>query len=96
MSTDAARCPQCGGSMTPGTTSFCFGARSDEGVALIENIPALVCDQCGHATYTLSVAEEIDRLLDQRPPPTGSVTIPVYKLIEGRYRWPIRAASDRG
>jgi hypothetical protein len=53
--------------MMPGTTSPCFGTRSDEGAALIGNIHALVCDQCGHATYTLTVADEIDCLLDQCP-----------------------------
>ena len=83
MSEGAGRCPQCGGDMMPGTTAFCFGPHSASGPALVENIPALICRQCGRATYSLTVAQEIDRLLDQRPPPSRTVTIPVYELVDG-------------
>jgi YgiT-type zinc finger domain-containing protein len=96
MSAEAVRCPQCGGDMVSGTTSFCFGARSPGGPVLVENIPALVCRRCGHASYTLTVADQIDRLLDQRPAPTRTMTIQVYELVDGRYEAPATAASDRG
>ncbi len=95
MSEEAGRCPQCSGDMTPGTTSFCFSPHTAGGPALVENIPALVCRQYGHATYTLAVAKEIDRVLDERPAPTRMVMIPVYELIDGRYEAPVRAGSDR-
>jgi hypothetical protein len=82
--------------MVSGTTSFCFGARSPGGLVHVENIPALVCRRCGHASYTLTVADQIDRLLDQRPAPTRTMTIPVYELVDGRYEAPATAVSDRG
>ena len=95
MSETTGRCPQCSGNMTLGTTSFCFRSHTEGAPVLVENIPALVCQQCGHATYTLAVAKEIDQVLDRRPPPTRTVTIPVYQLVDGRYQAPVHAASDR-
>jgi hypothetical protein len=82
--------------MVPAATSFCFGANTAGGPVLVENIPALVCQQCGHASYSLSVAAEIDRLLDQRPAPTHEVRVPVYQLANGRYEAPATVTSDRG
>jgi hypothetical protein len=82
--------------MVPGVTSFCFGARTAGGPVLVENIPALVCRQCGHASYTLTTAQEIDRLLDERPLPTRTMTVPVYELADGRYEAPVSVATDRG
>ncbi len=82
--TETARCPFCGGDTAPGWTSSCD--TEGEMPVLITHIPALICGQCGEETWTSRVAREIERLVNERPRPSRTVSVPVYELADGCYR----------
>jgi YgiT-type zinc finger domain-containing protein len=86
MPTTRRRCPQCAGDMEPGTTTYC--TTIDEGVVVIENVPALICDQCGYEGFALDVSVEMQRLVQERPAPSRTIAALVYELTEGRYAVP--------
>jgi len=51
-------------------------------VVIIENVPAEVCTQCGEKFIRPEVAEKIQRLVWERPPPKRRAEVPVYDLAE--------------
>ena len=57
------RCPLCGGGMGDGITTmpFLLGER----VAVIKNVPAEVCSDCGEAYMESGVVEKVESLLDR-------------------------------
>jgi YgiT-type zinc finger domain-containing protein len=55
-------CGLCGtGDSRPGTTTMTF--TRGEMTIVVRNVPALVCDDCGHATLTAAIAEELEQLV---------------------------------
>jgi len=58
----AKRCPLCGGEMYDGITmlSFLMG----EKVAIIKNVPAEICTDCGEAYMKSHVTGKVETLLD--------------------------------
>jgi YgiT-type zinc finger domain-containing protein len=86
MTRETARCPDCGDDMEPGTTTYCDTVA--DAAVIIENIPALICGQCGYEGWAIDIAAEIERLVRDQPPPTRTVTVPVYELVDGRYQGP--------
>ncbi len=53
-------CLVCGGKMHEGTTEI--KARIGDVVVVITNIPALVCEHCDEAYYSLETARKIDEV----------------------------------
>jgi HTH-type transcriptional regulator / antitoxin MqsA len=85
-------CPECGGTMVAAAVTY---ITREGGGVLVENVPALVCRQCGYEAFASAVAEELERLLDERPAPTRWATIPVYELHDGHFEAPAGDVSRR-
>ena len=75
MTVEVRRCHDCGGDMVPGVTTYCDVAG---GLAIVEDVPAFICGQCGARAIPSRVVRELARLLDERPTPTRVAKIPVY------------------
>jgi len=73
-------CTYCGGRVTerPVTKACWWG---DQLIALIEEVPAGVCEQCGERYYKAHVLEKSEELLRSRDA-FGSVAIPVTSFRE--------------
>lgn len=56
------RCPMCRGHLQHSTTTF----TSDLGfgVAVVRQVPAKVCDQCGESWLSDDVAEGLENIID--------------------------------
>ena len=75
-------CALCNGKLEEGTTEFM--ARASGEVVIINNVPALVCEQCGEAYYSLETSRKIDAVMNEahrkklcvRPVPAGEVSLP--------------------
>jgi YgiT-type zinc finger domain-containing protein len=57
-----SRCPLCGGTKKPGTTTYSVDLGF--GVIVVRNVPAMVCDQCGEAWIDAERAKELERMTD--------------------------------
>lgn len=51
-------------------------------VIIIENVPALVCSQCGEVIIEAGTAERIQQLVWQQPRTGRTVTVPLYDLAQ--------------
>jgi HTH-type transcriptional regulator / antitoxin MqsA len=47
---------------------------------LVEQIPAMVCERCGEATYSGETGERVRRLLHEDPKPSRTETLEVFAL----------------
>ncbi|MCB0123177.1 MAG: YgiT-type zinc finger protein [Caldilineaceae bacterium] len=47
---------------------------------LLENLPALVCTQCGEQYYTPETHDFVVSLLQRHPQPTRTVTMDIYDV----------------
>jgi YgiT-type zinc finger domain-containing protein len=57
-----SQCPLCGGSKTPGTTTYTVDFGSS--IVVVRNVPAMVCDQCGEEWIGSEAASKLERLAD--------------------------------
>jgi len=60
---DLGTCFACGGSMKHGKTTFTvdFG----EGVVVVRDVPATVCNQCGMEWIDDSAAEQVETIVNE-------------------------------
>ena len=77
----AAPCPRCGGALAATTvrTTVWQGDR----VAIVEDIPALVCEGCLEQFYDDAVSDALRRLAEEGFPPAKAdreLTVPVFSL----------------
>lgn len=56
-----SRCPRCGGTQRPGTTTFTSDSGSS--VVVVRDVPALVCDQCGETYIVAAVAAQLEKMV---------------------------------
>jgi YgiT-type zinc finger domain-containing protein len=63
MIRQAPRCPICGGTMTEGNTTFAVDL--EFGVVVVRDVPARVCDLCGDSSFSDSVAEVLEHIVDE-------------------------------
>ncbi len=57
------RCPLCGGEMRDGITTIPF--LIGEKVAVIKDVPAEICSDCGEAYMKSSVVSKVESVLDR-------------------------------
>jgi YgiT-type zinc finger domain-containing protein len=71
------QCPLCGGPMEEGisTIPFLIG----EQVAIIKNIPAEICSDCGEAYMKSSIVGNIESLLDRLEALGSEVSVVHYE-----------------
>ena len=53
-----------------------------ESLALVENVPAWVCRDCGEAYFDAEVCKKLDRLRASPPSARRMVEVPVYAFSE--------------
>ena len=56
-------CPLCKGTMGPGKTTFTVDFGS--GLVVFRNVPATVCQQCGEAWLSDSVASSVEEIVQE-------------------------------
>ena len=72
------KCHICGS--TTGRTEFVNEVFTIDGRrVLVEHIPAQVCGRCGEPTFSRETAEEVRRLVHERPP-AKTVPLDVFAL----------------
>ncbi len=76
-------CYRCGGDMRPGTTIFCH--TRGERHYVFENVPALICVECGESSFDGPAFDIIQRIIRDACPPTRSVEVGVYDLATAPY-----------
>ena len=70
------KCTKCGGSLQRQTITH----RQSWGDQLyeFENVPALVCQQCGEVWLEAEVGQLIERIIQEQPEPKRYHQIPVF------------------
>lgn len=73
-----SRCHLCGGSTEQQrvTAENWWGDR----LALVENVPAWVCNDCGEKYFDAQICEQLDQLRRQPPPADRTLEVPVYNF----------------
>ena len=56
-------CTYCGGTLTPGKTTFTV--ELGFGVVVIRHVPANLCDQCGEEWIDDAVAADVEKYVDK-------------------------------
>lgn len=56
-------CPLCGGAKEPGKTLF--STETGEGVVVVRNVPAEVCDQCGEEWISAPTAQRLEKRVEE-------------------------------
>jgi len=74
----ATKCPVCGGADE--ATRITFTATIEGSLLTIEEVPALVCRQCGEETFSADTMKRIEALLAAHPRPARVAEVPVYVL----------------
>jgi YgiT-type zinc finger domain-containing protein len=80
MTMNPTNCAQCGGSLERKTITH-QQPWGDE-LYEFENVPALVCRQCGEVWLEAEVGQLIDRIIQQHPEPKRYHQVPVFSLAE--------------
>jgi HTH-type transcriptional regulator / antitoxin MqsA len=74
----ATKCPLCGGMEE--AIRVTFTTTLDGNLVTIEEVPALVCRQCGEETFSAETMKRIEALVASRPRPARMAEVPVYVL----------------
>ncbi|MHB8621160.1 MAG: type II toxin-antitoxin system MqsA family antitoxin [Chloroflexota bacterium] len=53
-----------------------------ESLALVENVPAWVCQQCGEAYFEAATSRQLDGLRKAPPTATRTISVPVYPFAD--------------
>jgi HTH-type transcriptional regulator / antitoxin MqsA len=70
------KCCYCRTKLNPQTTTRV--QQYEDKWVILENVPALVCDQCGETFYTPDAHDLVIRLLNREAAPVRTETIQVY------------------
>lgn len=54
--------------------------RAQSGLAVIRNVPAEICPQCGEMQFSLRTTGRLMQAIRSKEPPAEVVTIPIYDL----------------
>ena len=77
--TASTLCPRCGGESLLIPFTFAL-RRSSTQFAILRNVPADVCQECGESEYSLDTTAKILAMLSSDRPPTEMTLTPVYDL----------------
>ncbi|MBI4822761.1 MAG: type II toxin-antitoxin system MqsA family antitoxin [Nitrospirae bacterium] len=73
------RCPLCGSEMHEGITTIPFLV--GEKVAVIKDVPAELCSDCGEAYMKSSVVDKIESLLDRLDELHSEMSVVHYEAV---------------
>ena len=74
------KCRTCGGTFEDGQITLT--QQCDGKVAILENVPAKECKQCGDGLLRPEIVEKIQKLVWSGATPNRMVRVPVYDLAE--------------
>ena len=63
MSAPSSICPQCGGQISPGTTTF--SADIGDGVVVVRHVRATICRQCGEKWIDNVTAQQLEAIVSE-------------------------------
>lgn len=75
-------CRSCGSSNTYEERTISYPLKMDGRIVIFENVPALVCRQCGEKLFRPETVERMDELGRGERPPSRIAQVPVYDLAE--------------
>ena len=81
MTDSQTPCPRCGGAAAPATVRTAIWR--DDAVAIVEDIPALVCSACMEQFYGEDVSDALRRLIERGFPQSEAarrIMVPVFSL----------------
>lgn len=88
-------CPRCEGVAMPTTVRTAIW-RSDDSLAIVEDIPARVCNLCMEQDDDEDVSDALRLLMESGFPPSEAkkiITVPVFSL-DGRLRTRVELPED--
>ena len=74
------KCRTCGGTFE--NEQVTYPQKFGENIAILENVPAEVCKQCGDELFHVDVVKKIEELLWSGAIPVRIAHVPVYNLAE--------------
>jgi len=74
------KCAECGGSLEPKTITYTH-PWGDQ-LYRFENVPALVCVQCGHVWLSAKISQLIDKAVRTPPKTKRYQKVPVFSVPE--------------
>lgn len=69
-------CAYCQGELVEKTVTYT--TENDGRVIVVENVPALVCDQCGETLFRPEIVEKLQRIVWGETPQTREAKVPFY------------------
>lgn len=72
------KCPECGEKMVSKKTIMHLVHKGE--TVVIENVPAMICEQCGEEWIDGKMSEKIDKLLEKQKKPKQYSLTPVFDL----------------
>ena len=74
------QCAECGGSLQ--RTTITHTQPWGDQLYRFEDVPALVCVQCGHVWLEAPVSQLMDEIVQKQPKPKRYQKVPVFSLAE--------------
>lgn len=78
MGLERTRCASCGGALISRTVSH-TQVQGDK-LYRFDQVPALVCSQCGESWLAAAVSQRMDEIIRKAPKPRKFLKVPVYSL----------------
>ena len=75
-----SRCGECGGSLQE--TSIVHTQPWGDDLYRFEDVPALVCAQCGNTWLAAQVSQAMDQIIQSHVSPKRIQSVPVFSLAE--------------
>lgn len=72
-------CPHCGGVCEPQVISLTL-RRSQFSFAVVRNVPADVCQNCGESQFSIAITQRLIAVLQAGRTPDEVALIPIYDL----------------
>lgn len=72
-------CALCGGVLME-RVEMLVRNLTDKGTVLIENVPARVCQECGHRWLSQEIIKKLERLAEGEEEPAEVRQVPVFSL----------------
>lgn len=71
-------CAVCGGTLT--SESILYDKRFGDEVAVFEDVPAMVCHQCGETWLDATTVEKMEHIFLKKEKPAHKLSVPVWNL----------------
>lgn len=72
-------CFMCKGNLNDSLTTFMTDIGST--IIIVKNVPSLVCSQCGEVSYTDSVAQELEKIINTIKNTTTEIVVINYNNV---------------